>query len=385
MRNTALFVILVSLVAPLLGQSPQPKPKFALEVVAGEGSKPTYALVSRGPYDQPGTTTFFSHVLLPLSAENTGAPGKEKPCAVGMEIKDGGEVVSVIASLYFGALTAQMEDLSKHPHQPIGTYLLRLDESVVLEEMKPFGVQPYTIKLVTAAAPRSNTQTLSKVPSLQIAITGEDRTFYSVAVHNLSQQAVIGLVIERSSQSGRDTFASYDDRKPLIPPGGFHRLPINSNALGCTSPDNPATSIPCPIVLEGALFADGTHAGDPVVVADLEASRITTAEPRLQLRSLMKSIVDDSSLQDAEKLVRLREEIPKLKEESDSSAVDQLRQRYPELTDEDWTRIGNSLNGRVQAERQRTLDSLAKYEESVHDGAITESLAQWMRHWGAIE
>ena len=185
-------------------------------------------------------------------------------------------------------MTPDLNDLNKHPKQLFGNYTLRLNEIAILDEMKKFGLQPYTIKVVNAQVPPSGTPVLSKVPSLQIAIESEDRTTYKLAVHNLSSQAVMGMVIERGSQYSRSSLAAYSDTAPLIAPGGHYKTPMTSNKLDCAPPDNsPPEPRPCPIVLKGALFADGSHAGDPDTVAGLELARSRTSAPRSQLRKLL--------------------------------------------------------------------------------------------------
>lgn len=381
----ALRLLLFLSIAPgSPAQSPELPARFALEVRAGEGAKPTYAVVVRTPDDPQPRTVYFLSALLPLP-ENIPAV-REKPSALGLEYKEEGDSVSVVASLYFGQPSGQIDDISKHPHQQIGNYSLHLEESVLLEEMKPFGVQPVTVKVVSARAPRSHIQAVSKVPGLQIAVTGEDRVFYKLEIRNLSRQSVIGLVMERSSPNGhKNTSASYDDLKPLILPGGFYKTPMNKNDVECVPPENPTLdTVPCPVVLVGAVFADGTHVGDTASLASMEAQGVAGSGARRQMYQLMQAIMGDPGLSDAEKLARLRSEIPKLPGPGVAPVIDQLRPRYPELSDEDWTRIGNSVNNSVQREREMILNSLEKYEESSRSGDNTESLTRWMLRWGLI-
>ena len=391
-RNVRLRIVfsLALLLAPgvrLQAQSPQLPPRFALEIQTEEGTKPTYTVVPRGADDRQLTTSFFVHTLQPLPENSAEATGQEKPTALGLEYKEDGDAVSFIASFYFGPPAARIDDLYRHPHRQIGNFSLRLEESVVLEEMKPFGIQPVSIKVVSSRAPRSDIQVMSKVPGLQIAVAGEDRVFYKLEIHNLSAKPVIGLVIARSSPNGRNGINAYDERGPLIAPGGIHRLPMDKNDLGCAPPDNPTLDpVPCPIVLEGVLFADGTHMGDdPAALASMETLGAATSGPRRHLRQQMQTIAEDQSLSGEEKLARLHSEIPKLPQASIASAIDQLRARYPELSEEEWTRIGSSLADSVQREREMTLHILEEYEQSSRNAGNVESLAHWMRRWGLVE
>ena len=61
----------------------------------------------------------------------------------------------------------------------------------------------------------------------------------------------------------------------------------------CPSPDR---SVPeevlCPIALEAALFADGTHGGDDGVLAEIEGDQLTWTSKEQQVRGLVDNILD---------------------------------------------------------------------------------------------
>ena len=374
---------LLGIAIALSAQSPPHEPRFALEMQPGEGAQPIYALVPAGQ-DTGWLTTFFSTTLLPLPVGNASRNAQDKPCALGFEYKLEGEFISIAASLYFGELKGDFGDLNKHSHESLGNYSARLDEIVVLDAMKEFGLQPYTIKVVTAQTAPSATPVLSKVPLLQITIDGEDRTSFHLVVHNLSTRPVRGIVIERGTQNERSGLTSYEDLKALIEAGGSYKLPMANNKLDCESPDGTASEpVPCPIVLEGALFADGAHAGDPSVVAGLELARSRTSGPRRQLRELLQVTVNDPALSDAERIAQLRAEIPNLPEKADP-ALDELRASYPELSDEQWERI-KTQNNNLFAEKHMVLQALDRYEDFSQSSSNTVSLAQSLRRWGLID
>jgi hypothetical protein len=378
-------LLLSPLATPLHPQPPPQGHKFALELLAADGKQPSYVLIEHAPAAGQ-TNSFFTSSLVPRAAEGSEVLTANAPSALGLEFKEEGDSASIVASLYFGALTQQSVDLSKHPSKRIGTYSLRLGESVVLQEMRPFGVQPYTITLITGQIPRSNTQAQSKVPALQLTIVGEDRTKFKLMVHNVSRQTVMGVVIVRAVENSHNTLTVYDDRDPLILPDALHYFPMNSQELTCPSPDKSSPDpVPCPIVLEGALFTDGSHAGNPLIVARLEASQVTTSGPRRQLRELLTRIVNDPGVPDAQKIEQLRTEIPKLPEQSDSEALDRIRPRYPELSDEDWNHIKKHMDDAVQRGHQRVLDSLSKFAQSFQEPGNSETLREWAHQSGLTD
>jgi hypothetical protein len=250
--------------------------------------------------------------------------------------------------------------------------------------MRPFGVQPYTITLVSAVVAPSTVPTINKVPSLALQVTSEDRGFYLVKIDNLSPLAVMGLVLTRSSAKERTGLEVYDNTDPVIAPRTSHHFPLKNKPLSCPSPDSKVSNpepVVCPVVLVAAVFADGSHGGDPKIAARLEAARLTLAGPHRELEELVKKVAEDPTLSDEQKIERLREEIEKLPGDSGQGALDQLRSRYSELSDDQWAQVKVSLSKRVQTERQRFLDHLAKDGPSSRDVTNAQSRGEWMLHW----
>jgi hypothetical protein len=367
-------------------QAPERKPQFALEVDSGdEGFAPIHMLVER----DAGQEVRLFPPRVHLAGEDAGAGGQQKACAVKIAVKDEGNAVSLEASVYFGTCDTEdpntaynriSERSSREAGQAIGKYTLGLDQSVILEVLRPFGLQPYTIKVVSAQVPRGvDPATVSKVPSLQIAIVGKDRAFYTLLIHNLSSKEVTGFVVTRPLPGGGSSGnAEFAGANPLIVRGGSRELKISSDEVTCESPDK-ADSVPCPIVLEGALFADGTHGGDPSAAAEVEAQYLENKQSG-QVRELVRRTLADSSLPDTAKIALLRSEIPNLAEEPDEAVIDQMRSRYPDVPDATWETIRESMRASVGNEKQRLLQGLRDFEEA----ASSESLAEWLHDGGMI-
>lgn len=257
---------LLCVASTLNAQTAEEEPKFAVELQRGEDSQPTYSLVPREPAVGQ-SASFLGQIIAPLSRENAAAGEQKKPCVLGLDYREEGNRVSIVASLYFEA--CDMRDLGLLEHnqhgQLVGKYSAGLNETVVLEEMKQFGLEPYTIKIVNAQVPNPvGPPTLSKVPSLQLEMVGEDRSAYKLVIHNLSPQAVTGYVVERSFEGGRNTIMGYGGGTTLIAPGADDKLQLSSESVSCAPPEGSAASepVPCPIILEGAIFADGSYSGD---------------------------------------------------------------------------------------------------------------------------
>jgi hypothetical protein len=147
---------------------------------------------------------------------------------LGLAFNEDENIVSVDARLHFDdcASLARRHSQSERFTHAIGKYALHLHEAVVLEEMKRFGVEPYTIRVVDSRDVNAHARprVISKVPALQIAIAGEEHQFFKVAVRNLWCQAVTGFIVARSSQDGRNTATVYGDRQPMIASGADYEV-----------------------------------------------------------------------------------------------------------------------------------------------------------------
>jgi hypothetical protein len=347
--------------------------------------QPSYRLVQRGQHIAQNSF-FFGPVLVPLSERDAVPSTQQRPCALKLDYKDDGDSVSIVASLFFGVCdTEDSRQLAhNHPEQPLGKYSARLDESVVLEEMKQFGLQPYTIRVVSAQIPHPvGPPTFSNVPSLQIEMVGEDRQFYKLLLHNVSSRAVTGFVVARSYANGRSVVTGYDEQKSLIAPGADRELQIHSNNARCVSPDSSVSDADrCPIVLEGAIFADGSYSGDPVAVATMEAGQLAAKSERERLLGLIQDTLADSTLSDAAKIGLLRSEVLKLPEESGQSVIDQIRWRYSNLPDAGWLDVKASISNSVQMQQEMVLQTLKEFVDSSTESSSPESLAQWLNQRG---
>jgi hypothetical protein len=321
-------------------------------------------------------------VLLPT--DDVGNP--EKPCALVLEYKEDGDAVVLNASFRFGVcdMHNSRQLLKNDTEKQLGSYSARLNESFTLEEMKTFGFQPYKIKVVEAQVPHpSGPPTLSKVSLLEIEIVGEDRQFYKLMIHNKSAQAVTGLVVARSTPSSREQSILFDGQKPTLAGGADRELQFSNQKVNCASSEAKVSDVAqCPIVLEGALFADGTIGGDPSVVATMEARLLVSKRLQRQVDELLHNVLADSSLADAGKLAQLRSELPKLAQNTDQVALERLRSRYSDLPESAWTEVLRSMSVSSHMAENNVLNSLNEFEACNSEALCPETLDQWLSHSG---
>jgi hypothetical protein len=383
MRTALRFVLLFSTVATLHAQTQVQQPRFALEI-GEDGYPPHFVMVPEGPQVGEMDAIFFSPSLHPLTGHDAGNSEKTQPSAVKLVCKVDGDAVAITATAIFGPIdeTGTNLSLQGHPQQKIGRYSQHLNESVVLEQMEQFGLQPWTIKIVNAqlSTPLS-LATLNEVPSIQPEILGKDREGYRMALHNLSSRAVTAFLVETSFNHNSNTAESVD-RGVLIAPDANHEFRLFCDPSASVIPNSVAPGpAPCAFNLKAALFADGSYEGDASAAATLAVGLIAAQSQGTRVHELIDNIVADSSMDDSSRLARIRSELPKLSEEPDPTILEQIRLRFPGLPSTAWDSVEADLRSTLAVEKQRTLRALKEFEDLPNQGSTSTSLAQWWSAW----
>jgi hypothetical protein len=247
------------LVGRSYSQTPPHVDRFAVEIPQPQGLPPTYATIR-----STGTTSslFYDGSL----RWKTGAdPNRPRPTALKLEYSVKGELVLIKASVYFGDFDRQKTPASLYnlPSEGAGSYHAGLGQAVTLFDLEKFGLEPITLRVVSAEPlPSLRPQTMSKVPSVQIEITGEDRTFYKVAVQNLSTKGVTAFSVSMPANGDSNIQRVGGAGKVLIPPGGKYELnfgiPHSGRMRDGKFVEDPPRKL---MILETATFTDGSYEG----------------------------------------------------------------------------------------------------------------------------
>jgi hypothetical protein len=262
MKTFFRLLILASLV--LVGrsysQTTPPVDRFAVEIPQPQGLPPIYATVR--------STGTISSLLYDgnLRRGTGGDPNRSRPTALKLDYSVEGELVLIKASVYFGDFDRQKTPVSLYnlPSEEAGTYSAGLDQSVTLSGLENFGLEPLTLKVVSAQPLTSiRPQVISKVRSVRIEITGEDRTFYKVAVQNLSTKGVAAFSVNMPGSGGSSIQRVDGGSKVLIPPGGTYQLmyaiPHSGRMRDGKFVEEPPPAL---MILEAATFSDGSYEGN---------------------------------------------------------------------------------------------------------------------------
>jgi hypothetical protein len=340
-----------------VSQTPPSEPKFAVEIPGAANISPTYTLLG----DNGVTSLNFD-----LKRLDGADPNMRRPSALELIYELNGDSVLIEASVVFGDFDRQRapQSLANLPREPVGKYSAKLNDSVTLSAMERFGLEPVTLKIVTAEPPTSfRPQAISKASSVRIEIVGEDRTSYKVTARNMSAKTVAALQIETcedSSSTGRTESGS-----DLIAPGETYRFQV-SIPHGRTLSNGVMKENPMPLFLslETVVFRDGSYEGEVQGAAEYAARAKGIEVQRKRADAIVEPILADTQLDDNSKTARIRSEVDRLTVEPDTQSIDSVRSGFPGLPDQALDSVRFGLRVGLNSGKQAVTFGLVDFERN---------------------
>ena len=358
-RTVVLFAALATLAAQTRVDAPPAQ--FALEVSIPGTSAPRYL-----PVLHRRSSFLYASDLKVLPGRD---PNGATPTALRFECDVQGSIVEVTGSLIYGAfdLAHVPGSLIGLPQRKVGTWEANLSQSVVLSELERFGIEPVSLRLVPASgADVPQPRTATNVPSLALEIAGADRVKYKIEVRNLSSRGVLAFHINPAAGAGSGT-------KPAIAPGGTRDIimPV------------PRNGPPSVVVLDAAVFDDGTWEGEVHIAAMLAARHVGDAFQYRQIGKAFDDAPGNKGMDDSAAVVEITAEIGKLSEEPEPGMIEQVRHQFPELEPdkEEDTILRSEIATALHADKQWILVRL----KALQDGSSQRSQPTLAKWWNSLQ
>jgi len=358
-RTVVLFAALATLAAQTRVDAPPAQ--FALEVSIPGTSAPRYL-----PVLHRRSSFLYASDLKVLPGRD---PNGATPTALRFECDVQGSIVEVTGSLIYGAfdLAHVPGSLIGLPQRKVGTWEANLSQSVVLSELERFGIEPVSLRLVPASgADVPQPRTATNVPSLALEIAGADRVKYKIEVRNLSSRGVLAFHINPAAGAGSGT-------KPAIAPGGTRDIimPV------------PRNGPPSVVVLDAAVFDDGTWEGEMHIAAMLAARHVGDAFQYRQIGKAFDDAPGNKGMDDSAAVVEITAEIGKLSEEPEPGMIEQVRHQFPELEPdkEEDTILRSEIATALHADKQWILVRL----KALQDGSSQRSQPTLAKWWNSLQ
>jgi hypothetical protein len=371
----------MSWVAISTAQSPR-EARFAIEIPSQEGSLPTYAMVN----EDPGV--IYSTFLYDLHKLANPTPDTRQASALALESKVVGDEVFITATAIFGDVDASTMDaaLRDVPHQLLATHSGKLNDSVTFPELESIGLEPITLRIVMAQSDAPYRPLLrSQAPSMQIDYAPLNRISGTLAVHNLSGKAVNAFRLGNSRETGpgpgqADTIAqeSYKGNlSALIAPGSSFQVqmgrPQSAKTVNGKFVEDPTPSI----VLEAALFADGSFEGNARFVAEMAAREFGSTLQHRRIERLAEPILAESDLGDGAKIERLRAEIKRLPIDLDPATISEFHSQYSALPNDALAGAESDIRAAMKSEKDSADHRIQQNKTELLSDQPRLALPQW--------
>ena len=281
-----------------------------------------------------------------------------------------------------------------HKHL-LGRWSARLNEAMELKELKRIGYQPISLKIVKfVPPPPAHPALVSKAPSIRIALAaGDDMASYlrtsgdkdtqscTVVLHNVSSLGVVACVLRGDPKAGiamsREEHATLG--RPVIAPQGDSRKEFFTfGHAGRMTPQGfvklPAQ--PQQIIVEAAIFSDGSYEGDENVAAGLVALEVGTSTVNRLMQPVIDGIVRDQSMNDEARTARIKDEIFHISSQPDRAATRSIHSQFPDLPTKDvvadLTRGLDAAKNQIWGDLYGYMHNCCQYPPPDHI-----SLAEW--------
>lgn len=336
---------------------------LALEIVYYKNSAPAYQALSRAD-GRPATAWYgrFSRI------QKWQLPAGELPIqAVNIASRLDGEVASVNVSVLRGVKFHDEETM-------VGTYHLRENESVLVQELEGFGVEPFRISL-KRIAPAAPNQPVVKSLAKSLEIVGiepQPSTLprYKLTLRNLSEKNIMALRIEIMSGGVMAVTSTPQGLEglPLIKAGAFFESnqPLRTRAVHTPGGFAPDTHISQETIIRSVVFEDGSYEGDPAPAAGFKAF---TLGRKLALTRLLEVCAATKEAAPSEQertaqVARFTDRVRTLSDEIDGPALAQLLREFPTLTRKEATDLKIAAEVPLHQIRKELLDDLAMWEKN---------------------
>lgn len=229
--------------------------------------------------------------------------------------------------------------------QGVGSYLAREGESVRVEGLAGFGVEPMTFKVVKAK-PRPEQPQLTTTPlvanslkAVQVVGFEPDRSpagqnTYIIRLQNVSQKGITALSLYDEREGGRGSLTSQGTaERPLIAPGDVYEARFHFSVGGRMTSQGYVSDAERQrtLTVGTVVFADDTYEGEAHTAASILARWRGAEIQHGRILPLLRALLDAPSPNAATALEKLKSEAESLRIDADPAAVAELFAQFPSL------------------------------------------------------
>jgi hypothetical protein len=134
---------------------------------------------------------------------------------------------------------------------------------------------------------------------------------------------------------------------------------------------------PADLVLQAALFEDGSYEGDIEIAARMAAFQNGAKVQRQRIESLVEPILADAQSDDGAKMGRIGTAVAQLSVAPDPQMMATLRKQFPAFPDRGMEQVKSEFAAGMKSEKENAVYLLQQYKETNRAGRRHIPLAEW--------
>ena len=291
------------------------------------------------------------------------------------------DVVRVEVLAYLGEIApnSRPPDWERLPQLKIASRLVRVDETISIDETQRVGIQPFQVKLLRAA-PWSigPPEVINKTQALNVESTTEERPAYTVTVRNVSTRN-ISAIMWYGTENDRKGGGGGVQGGLLVRAGKEFQIQQHFSNSQEKRADESNSELPRKrqIVIAAILFEDGSFEGEPDTAATMAAGWSAETQQFLRIIPLLQSAATSIDPDQAASLAKLKNDIGALSEEVDTAQVAKLLTRFPNLSNEQQRIVNVRFKAGLASAKHNLLSEIQRLEYERAHATVVKDLRTW--------
>lgn len=285
--------------------------------------------------------------------------------------REGESVRIEVAAVFNDSLRADEPGPKYGEHERcVASYLAREGETVRVDGLKQFGVEPFELKVASAEpetemqpipAPLRVINRLKSVEVVSFAKEGAHLENGRLTLLNVSSKNIVALEISVPDEGYAQTARAASGRA-LMRPGNSYETELHLGQTSAT-PQGLVQETPDALVVGTVLFDDGSYEGDVEAAARMTARDRGRLTQLARVLKLLQSALEPQALDAPDAVEKFKSQVAGLRIDAEPSSVDELLAKFPGLPKSEGRRLvaSNILDG-LSAGREETLNLLRGIE-----------------------
>jgi len=219
--------------------------------------------------------------------------------------------------------------------EPVGTFLVHLDETVTVNELTRFGVVPIDLSIVkvnpeVAADLPTVDNKIKSLEFVNVEASDPEAQSYWISFRNNSSKSLYELGIETFIKERKVTISwpRGEQYRQLAGPGEVFRIKVKGAAAGKKTDDGYAYSPITRVAVLHAIFQDDTFEGDPASSMSSIAMRNGHRDQLAVIVAILGKTLTSPAANAPNAIEALRSEVASLPVEADEAVMREFRVKF---------------------------------------------------------